>query len=82
MSYSRFWDSDVYIYPHVNGHIECALCLLRPSREGGKGESVCIDNDKDLIEHISQHRSAGHIVPDGLEVEILEDNERYGKYTG
>ena len=28
MAYSRFWDSDIYIYPHVEGHICCAACWL------------------------------------------------------
>ena len=28
MAYSRFADSDIYIYAHVGGWIECAACWL------------------------------------------------------
>ena len=41
MAYSRFWDSDIYIYPHVEGHICCAACWLSE-----EAKSEIIDNTK------------------------------------
>lgn len=71
MAYSRFFDSDIYIYPSVLGDICCSGCLLY-------NKSINIDNDQDLIEHIKLHRDACHKIPRGLEEEILSDPDRYG----
>ncbi len=70
MAYSRFYDSDIYIYPSVLGDIVCSGCLL-----GTK--SVNIESDIQLLAHIQDHRDAGHNIPDGLEDEILADPYRY-----
>ena len=89
MAYSRFYDSDIYIYPHVDGHIECAGCFLNIS-EGVKTspdedtifKSEHILDDETLLIHILQHRISGHNIPEGLESEILSDPDRYGKIDG
>ena len=79
MAYSRFTDSDIYIYPHVDGHIECAGCFLNiPTDEYTLFKSECILDDETLLMHILQHRISGHNIPEGLEEEILRDPERYG----
>ena len=86
MAYSRFWDSDIYIYPSVGGWIECAGCFLNIS-EGVKTspdedtifKSEAIHDDETLLMHILQHRISGHNIPDDLEAEILRDPERYGR---
>lgn len=70
MAYSRFGYSDIYIYPSVLGDIICAACFL-------SGESISIDNDQFLVDHIKEHRDAGHDIPAGLEDEILADPYRY-----
>jgi len=83
MAYSRFWDSDIYIYSHVDGHIECCACWLNEGIEDTLfGLSEKITNDVDLIGHIRQHRRLGHNIPEGLEEEILSDPDRYSKYEG
>jgi hypothetical protein len=74
MAYSRFWDSDIYIYPSVDGDIVCAACILSES-------SFHIDNDADVVSHINAHREAGHNVPEGLAEDILHDPERFGVYS-
>jgi hypothetical protein len=80
MAYSRFYDSDIYIYPHVDGHIECAGCFLNiPTDEYTLFKSECILDDETLLMHILQHRISGHNIPEGLEEEILRDPERYNK---
>jgi len=86
MAYSRFYDSDIYIYPSVGGWIECAGCFLNIS-EGVKTspdehtifQSTKIYDDETLLMHIVQHRISGHNIPDDLEDEIMSDSERYGK---
>jgi hypothetical protein len=80
MAYSRFWDSDIYIYPSVEGHIECAGCFLNISPdEDTIFKSEHILDDETLLMHILQHRISGHNIPEGLESEILSDPDRYGK---
>lgn len=73
MAYSRFWDSDMYIYPHVDGYVCCAACLLSE-------ESEIIKDDEHLYIHIEEHKKAGHEMPEMLYYEILMDSERYSKY--
>jgi hypothetical protein len=70
MAYSRFSDSDIYIYPSVLGDICCSACFLYNG-------SIHIDNDQLLVDHIKEHRDAGHNIPAGLEDEILADPSRY-----
>jgi hypothetical protein len=71
MAYSRFYESDIYIYPSVLGDVVCSGCLL-----GTK--SVNIENDDQLREHLEAHSKAGHVLPDNLLQEILQDDDRYG----
>ena len=80
MAYSRFYDSDIYIYPHVSGHIECAACILLQEKNPHHLflSSLSIYNDEDLLAHIAEHRLQGHEIPDDLEQEILSDLNRYG----
>jgi hypothetical protein len=79
MAYSRFFDSDIYIYAHVGGYIECCACWLNENLDEYSlfGLSEKITNDDQLIEHIRQHRQLGHNIPDHLEAEILSDPDRY-----
>ncbi len=80
MAYSRFFDSDIYIYPHVDGYIECCACWLNEKLETGLfGLSEKIQDDKTLEEHIDEHILAGHNIPEGLLEDILSDDDRYGR---
>jgi hypothetical protein len=80
MAYSRFIDSDIYIYPHVSGHIECAACWLNENKEEYSlfVSSVHITNDDQLRDHLELHAKAGHDMPINLLQEILQDDDRYG----
>ena len=81
MAYSRFSDSDIYIYPHVDGYIECCACWLNE----GKDEyslflaNVVIRDDITLAKHLKAHANLGHDMPDNLLFDILDDSDRYGK---
>lgn len=80
MAYSRFFDSDIYIYPHVDGYIECCACWLNEKLETGLfGLSEKIRDDQSLEEHIDEHILAGHNIPEGLLQDILSDDDRYGR---
>ena len=80
MAYSRFTNSDIYIYPHVSGHIECAGCFLNISPdEDTIFQSTKIYDDETLLMHIVQHAISGHNMPDNLAQDILADPDRYGK---
>jgi hypothetical protein len=80
MAYSRFFDSDIYIYPHVDGYIECCACWLNEKLETGLfGLSEKIQDDQTLEEHIDEHILAGHNIPEGLLQDILSDDDRYGR---
>jgi len=79
MAYSRFYDSDIYIYPSVEGHIECAGCFLTISPdEHTIFQSTKIYDDETLLMHLVQHAISGHNMPDNLAQEILADPDRYG----
>ena len=79
MAYSRFYDSDIYIYPSVEGHIECAGCFLNISpNEDTIFYSTKIYDDETLLMHLVQHAISGHNMPDNLAQDILADPDRYG----
>lgn len=83
MAYTRFSDSDVYIYPHIDGYIECCACWLNEDHDGYSLflANVKIYNDMDLARHIKAHANLGHDMPEGLLQEILADPDRYVKYN-
>jgi len=60
MSYARWSEtSDVYVYAHYMGHVECCGCLLDDSnRAFGSAEEV--------VAHMQEHVEAGHKVPPHL----------------
>ena len=79
MAYSRFYDSDIYIYPSIGGWIECAGCFLNISPdEDTIFYSTKIYDDETLLMHILQHKISGHNMPDNLAQDILADPDRYG----
>jgi hypothetical protein len=79
MAYSRFFDSDIYIYPHVGGWIECAACWLNERSDEYSLFSMSeeIHDDGHLITHVREHIKAGHNVPKNLLLDILDDPYRY-----
>lgn len=67
MSYCRFgWDgSDVYVYPDIDGRLECCGCIL--------GNQWSYPTAEAMIEHLDRHIAAGHTVPPYVIPEILAD---------
>lgn len=59
MSYARFSaDSDVYVYAHIGGFVECCGCRL--------GEQWDFHSPAEIVTHLREHEAAGHKVPDHL----------------
>jgi len=72
--YARFgpWQpSDLYIFDHVGGFITCCGCWLQQY-------SFETTDLQELLDHIAEHRAAGHAVHDGLEDLIREEWGPYG----
>jgi len=83
MAYSRFIDSDIYIYSHVAGYIECCACWLNEDKPEYAlfPKSIEIYNDDELIAHLDLHTQVGHNMPIDLLQDILADPDRYGAGT-
>ena len=80
MSYARFgWDgSDVYVFMHVGGWLECCTCIL--SHESW--ESFQAGDTKTMADHLKKHENAGHQVSRDIYDALWEDNkENFGKRT-
>lgn len=65
MSYARFSDdSDVYIFEHANGFIQCCGCLITEAEPPEWAGFYNAQTAREMIHHIYQHMSIGHKVPD------------------
>ena len=71
MAYARFSAWDVYVFMHVDGHLECCGCRLNGGWEGGVVEC---ESTEAMIAHLAEHEAAGHDVPPGIEDQLREDN--------
>lgn len=67
MAYSRFTGADVYVFMSSAGHLECCGCRLGNQWEFGSTQA--------MVDHLAEHRAAGHDVPVGLEAELWEDDQ-------
>lgn len=67
MSYSRFSGFDVYVFMDVYGSLQCCGCLL--------DDQWHYDSTQAMVDHLAEHRAAGHNVPDGIEAALWEDDE-------
>lgn len=67
MSYARFSDdSDVYVYHHVAGFIECCGCWMA-SPEGDEDIAFTrLATPRRAIMHLMEHVSRGYKVPDSV----------------
>ena len=71
MSYARFGsDSNVYVYEHVNGGIECCSCWFK-----APGEMCPIfQTSGETILHLIKHLNVGLAVPESAFVAILKEH--------
>jgi hypothetical protein len=73
VAYTRFgWDdSEVYVYMHIGGWLDCCSCRLKPSPHG----SVILRSTDAMVAHLREHEAAGHVVPAEVFVELERDRE-------
>ncbi|MCI0569956.1 MAG: hypothetical protein L0Y66_04325 [Myxococcaceae bacterium] len=71
MAYARFGrDSDVYVFLSTRGGIECCRCALI-----GDASSFVALTTAEILEHLEQHRTRGHRVPDDCIAALDADAE-------
>jgi hypothetical protein len=58
MSFERFGSSDVYIFEHVGGFIQCCGCWLDGSDEDNW--FVELKTPREALSHLDRHDAAGH----------------------
>ena len=82
MAYTRFSNSDIYIYSHIDGYIECCACWLNENKDEYSLflDNVKIYDDLELARHLKKHAAQGHEMPINLLQEILQDDDRYGRW--
>jgi hypothetical protein len=57
VSFERFMSSDVYIFEHVSGFIQCCGCWLDGDE---KNWSVDLPTPREALAHLDRHEAAGH----------------------
>lgn len=67
MAYSRFSNADVYVGMDVHGQLACWGCWL--------GEVWYFDSTQEMVDHLREHREAGHKVPEDLEELLWADDK-------
>lgn len=60
MSFERFSTSDVYIYEHVSGFIECCGCFFSGDWFKGDATFPQLKTPREALAHLDKHEAAGH----------------------
>ena len=64
MSYCRFGeDSDVYMLANLFCGVTCCSCRLNPMEGGFWNASQGFLSPQEALEHLQEHKAAGHLVP-------------------
>jgi hypothetical protein len=78
MSYARFgWDgSDVYVFAHVGGFLECCMCFLDDHQDEGSFQA---GDTQSMVDHLKKHEASGHTVPESIYKDLWDDDkENFG----
>lgn len=59
MSFERFSSSDLYIYEHVGGFIECCGCSIAEPDEDGMFGFAKLATPREALAHLDAHEVAG-----------------------
>lgn len=59
MSFERFSSSDVYIFEHVSGFIECCGCSLAEGVDREPFATVTFNTPREALAHLDEHDEAG-----------------------
>lgn len=75
MSYARFgFGSDVYIYEHYMGFIECCGCWITEPDEWEQVGFFKANTAREILDHIDHHIEQGHKVPERCIQRIKEEH--------
>lgn len=74
MSFERFGSSDIYIYEHVGGFIECCGCSLANLEEDEIFGFTHLNTPREALKHLDDHEAAGENIG-GARASIEEEYE-------
>lgn len=60
MSFERFFSSDVYIFEHVGGYIQCCACSLAETDYDEIFGFTELATPREALVHLDLHEAAGH----------------------
>lgn len=76
MSYCRFGEADIYLYPSNTG-IVCCACDLAESN-GEREREREFSSYSAVLDHVRQHQAKGHRVPDHAIERLKTEQQRIG----
>lgn len=80
MSYARFSaTSDVYVYEHVGGFIECCGCGLTEPDEYEDFGFFHAKTPREMLIHLDEHKKIGDQVPERCYAAIITEYEDLDK---
>lgn len=82
MSYARWGsESDVYVYAHYLGYVQCCGCLLGESDPDNVwNKSVNLGSREEVVAHMMEHVEVGHTIPTDLLDPYTYDLEDFTPY--
>lgn len=60
MSFARFSSSDIYIFEHVGGYIQCCACNIVEPADGELFGFANLKTPREALAHLDLHEAAGH----------------------
>jgi hypothetical protein len=74
MSYARFSaESDVYVYHHYMGWIECCACNITPVEQGENVGFFRAYTAREILDHLGMHSMIGESIPERCFARIREE---------
>jgi hypothetical protein len=70
MIYSKFGESDVYVYSVPSRGLVCGMCYFGDELE----ISFNAESTQEMIDHLSAHEKIGHSIPPNLPNLLIIDN--------
>lgn len=75
MSYARMSDSsDVYIFSHANGFIQCCGCSITEPDDYEIVGFANLNTAREALAHLDEHVALGHLVPQKAFDRIREEH--------
>lgn len=72
MSFARFWDTDIYMFEHVGGFIQCCGCWFSGDWVNESVDFPEFKTPREALAHLDVHENAGHDIGRARERIIAE----------